>query len=188
MILNLHSIIWHSKANGPGNRIAIWFQGCSIHCPGCFNPLTHDFKPNTIIPIEHLAEKIIKNSEQVQGITISGGEPFDQQESLFSLVSSVKDKTKLSIIILSGYTYQELEKKTHFSEIIKKTDVLIAGPYHKEKKTATHLAGSSNKTFHFFSDKYSLEIFENLPTAEIKINTSGDITISGIDDSLEFIR
>ncbi len=146
-----------------------------------FNPLTHSQTPNILLKPSDLAIEIIEKSKGIKGITISVGEPFDQAEGLLSLISSVREKTELSVILLSGYTYQLLENKPHFSDIIKHIDVLIAGPYQEKNKTATHLAGSSNKTFHFFTNCYSISYFENIPPAEIYINADGHVLFSGIE-------
>jgi len=79
--LNIHSILWGSKANGPGIRAVVWFQGCSIQCQGCFNPATHSFQSMQLLESKVLAGKIIGQGNKIEGITISGGEPFDQPDN-----------------------------------------------------------------------------------------------------------
>ncbi|MCU0780030.1 MAG: radical SAM protein [Akkermansiaceae bacterium] len=44
MTLRLHAFLPRSRANGPGWRSVVWVQGCSLGCPGCFNPQTHDWE------------------------------------------------------------------------------------------------------------------------------------------------
>ena len=34
----IHAFEPRSRANGPGARFVVWFQGCTLGCPGCFNP------------------------------------------------------------------------------------------------------------------------------------------------------
>ncbi|MBU1106789.1 MAG: 4Fe-4S cluster-binding domain-containing protein [Candidatus Riflebacteria bacterium] len=71
MQLNLHAIIPISRANGPGRRFTIWFQGCSQECPGCFNPDTHSFENRLLIEPDELIAQITSQTD-LDGITISG--------------------------------------------------------------------------------------------------------------------
>ena len=73
MILRLHAVEPRSAANGPGTRFVIWFQGCTIGCPGCFNPLTHSTRTNRLVGIEALVGQVLEHAERIEGVTISGG-------------------------------------------------------------------------------------------------------------------
>lgn len=179
-LLNIHSILWDSRANGPGKRIAVWFQGCSIRCEGCFNPLTHPATPNQLIAPSALAERIVTKSAGIEGITISGGEPFDQPEGLLELLKSIKETSPLTVILFSGYTFQAIGSMPLGESILKQTDVLIAGPFDKNLLKAQNLAGSSNKTYHFITERYSLTDLDDVPDIEAIIDENGNITWSGI--------
>jgi anaerobic ribonucleoside-triphosphate reductase activating protein len=178
--LNIHSKLWKSRANGPGLRTVVWFQGCSIGCKGCFNPSTHSFEPNQLIEPETLAGQIIQKSKETEGITISGGEPFAQAEGLMQLLQIVRHQSGLSVIVLSGYSHEQILKTPHHRIILDSIDVLIAGPYIEALSQPKNLAGSSNKTCHFVSNRYSMPDFEQVPDAEIIIDAHGNITKSGI--------
>jgi anaerobic ribonucleoside-triphosphate reductase activating protein len=180
MHLNIHSLLWKSKANGPGTRSVVWFQGCSVQCPGCFNPLTHSFQPNQLIEPSELAKEIVFQSKETEGITISGGEPFDQLAGLLIFLQAIRSLSQLSVILFSGYSFDKISKMPQSIEIMQNVDVLIAGPFDKTRLQQKNLAGSSNKTYHFFTDKYSLKDFETIPEAEIVIDSQGNITFSGI--------
>ena len=178
-ILNLHAFLPQSYANGPGSRAVVWFQGCTLNCDGCFNPATHSGKPNILKSPADLANDILifKN---IEGISISGGEPFDQAEGLAAFLQTIRNSSKLTIILFSGYTFEKILEMTEGEEILKNIDVLIAGPFDKSKLLPENLAGSSNKTYHFFTEKYSFGDFEKIPDAEIIIEPSGKVTWSGI--------
>ncbi len=178
--INIHSILWSSFANGPGQRIVIWLQGCSIHCKGCFNPQTHSFKPAHIFDPELLATEIVSRSSGIEGITISGGEPFDQAPALDIFLQTIRSGSDLSVMLLSGYSYSKLVRKKLNREILKKADVLIAGPFVADWRMAQNLAGSSNKTFHFLTARYSMSHFDTIPDAEVIIQSDGSVTFSGI--------
>ena len=67
-----------SLVNGDGVRYVVFLQGCAHHCPGCQNPDTWDFDGGQETRVEWLAD-IIRQQKYVDGITISGGDPFYQQ-------------------------------------------------------------------------------------------------------------
>ena len=63
-ILRLHQFLPASRANGPGLRAVLWVQGCSLGCPGCFNPQTHPFNEGQPVPVENLVSQIVALEEQ----------------------------------------------------------------------------------------------------------------------------
>src|SRR3974377_261937 len=78
--------LWVKSQNGPGLRAVVWFQGCSLQCPNCFNPGTHPFEGSHIPPSE-VAEAVFQAAtEAVEGITFSGGEPMQQAADLLALI------------------------------------------------------------------------------------------------------
>ena len=88
MYINIHSVIKSSRVNGPGDRFVIWTQGCRKGCKNCYNPETWSHYKNNLITIEEIIEEI-KNSSAT-GVTISGGDPFEQPEELFYLLREIK--------------------------------------------------------------------------------------------------
>lgn len=120
----------------------------------------------------------------IEGLTILGGEPFDQPEALFELVSHIKANSSLSIMLFSGYTWQQLEEKCPlFKDILLCTDIFIEGPFIKEKRDFTRpWAGSSNQSIHFLTSRYSPGDLQHIPSkkVEIRIPRAGDITINGM--------
>jgi anaerobic ribonucleoside-triphosphate reductase activating protein len=81
----LHAFIPASRANGPGLRAVVFFQGCTLACRGCFNPETHSFA-GTEVTVDAVAEQVIRTREEhgVEGVTFSGGEPMQQAPALWS--------------------------------------------------------------------------------------------------------
>ena len=61
---------------GPGRRVGLWLQGCSIRCPGCISLDTWDPRVG-LVPIADLLERIDQLAWEADGLTVSGGEPFD---------------------------------------------------------------------------------------------------------------
>ena len=65
-MLNLHAILPRSRANGPGVRFAVWFQGCHLNCPGCFNPSARTFEPRVHMTVEAMVERIVAQGAEIQ--------------------------------------------------------------------------------------------------------------------------
>ena len=172
MVINIHSIIKNSRVNGPGDRFVIWTQGCRKGCKNCYNPETWSHYRNNLVDIDFLVEEI-KNSNST-GVTISGGDPFEQPEELFYLLTKIK-QLDLSdgVIVFSGYTIDEIRGDCKLEKCLDYIDVLIDGLYIEEKRITNGLAGSSNQEFHFLSDKISRDNIEI--DQEVEIHSLGDL-------------
>jgi anaerobic ribonucleoside-triphosphate reductase activating protein len=172
MLINLHSTIKSSRVNGPGDRFVIWTQGCRKMCKNCYNPETWSHYRNNLIDIDLLVEEI-KNSSTT-GVTISGGDPFEQPEELFYLLREIK-QLDLSdgVIVFSGYTIDEIRVREELRKSLDYIDVLIDGLYIDEKRITNGLAGSSNQEFHFLTDKISRDSI-NIDQ-EVEIHSLGEL-------------
>ena len=108
--MKISSILYGTKANGPGLRACVWVQGCSILCPGCINPHTHSFDGGQKADPDDLAKHIIEYAHPgVDGVTLSGGEPMSQAISVYSLICSIHAyRPNWSVGLFSGYTLTEL--------------------------------------------------------------------------------
>jgi len=196
MDLFTHRIIENTKVEGPGVRTAIWFQGCSIHCKGCMIPETWPFLQKQKIDVYQLAESLIANSS-IEGITILGGEPFDQHEALYTLVKEVKEKSDLSIMLFSGYTTEVLEKKVSQAKaILSMVDIFLEGPYINELTDySREWVGSSNQKIHFLTQRYAHieEEIQKDPAVnkvEVRIYKDGTVTLNGMiyDGDLSLLK
>jgi len=166
-----------SRVNGPGNRFVLWTQGCSKGCKNCFNPETWSNEVyKEYSPIELFY--IIQNFE-VDGITISGGDPLEQENDLLELLFLLKEiKLPKGIILFSGFTRAEISSSPIREACLKYIDVLIDGRYEENLKVDFSLRGSSNQEFYFFSNKISRD--ELHFDQEIEISClRGDIMMTG---------
>ncbi len=188
--LRLHGREDRSRANGPGQRAVLWFQGCSIGCPGCFNPETHaadgpanppDSSGRGVWSVADLAADLRRLAPTIEGITLSGGEPLDQAAGLSELLTRMRTTTELSVLLFSGYAIEQIEAMALGPSILAKVDVLIDGPYLASARRASDLRGSENQRIHLLSDRYRREQVEATPAAEITIAPDGEIVITGID-------
>ena len=177
-MINIHRIINGTRVEGPGNRIAIWFQGCSRQCEGCFVQETWDKSPKKLYDEEQLAQ-LINKSIGIEGITILGGEPFEQVEGLKKLLMEI-DK-KYSIIVFTGYKLEELQERNddRIESIFKRIDVLVDGEYISGRRDLSRpMVGSDNQRFIFFTERYSIEDFPP-NNIEVRVEKNGNVLING---------
>lgn len=125
MLLPINNIC-HSRINGPGNRLVIWVQGCKFHCKGCFNPETHPYSTDCMMDVNELA-MLINSDTDIEGITLSGGEPLDYPLQLTNLL--IKVSKRLTVIIFSGYMFHEIQRSTILMSVVKMADLSIVGRY-----------------------------------------------------------
>lgn len=179
--LRVHQFIPESQANGPGRRAVIWTQGCSLGCPGCFNPETHDFAAGQPISIDQLIDRLVTLGDRIEGVTLSGGEPFQQPDALLALLRRLRRETTLSCLIFTGFALDELHRLPLGPACLEHVDVLIAGRYDRaQTQHAGPLLGSANQQAHLLSSRYTLADLAPVPTCEVIITPDGDVRFTGI--------
>lgn len=180
-LLRVHAFVPYSRANGPGLRAVVWVQGCSLGCPGCYNPETHSFAGGELVPVSRLVERIAGLAGEIEGVTISGGEPLQQRLPLVELLRALRQGTNLSVIVFTGFSWDELLRMPDAAELLSCVDVLIAGRYDQTQRLASSLRGSANKTIHFLTNRYGPADLAGVPDAEVLIDFQGSVQLSGID-------
>lgn len=134
---------------GFGKRIGIWFQGCSIHCPSCCSRDTWEFAEDRRVDVSSLVDWCRDVSAgSIDGITISGGEPFDQPDALLGLLEAfdqwrTSEGLQLDILVYTGYSERSVRGRggVHLRYI----DALVTGPYQKGKIGMKPYCGSDNQ-------------------------------------------
>ena len=142
---------------GPGTRFVIWFQGCNKKCHGCINPEGRKLTGGYEIEVSDLID-ILLNTENINGITISGGEPFLQLTGLNELINGVKLRTKLDIMLFSGYKYEEIicwNEVIDIKKFFSKVDIFVDGEYVEELNENQMFRGSENQNIYCFTSKYA---------------------------------
>ena len=142
--INVSGIINESIVDGDGVRLTVFLQGCFRHCKGCHNPDTWEDKEAQLMSTEEIME-IYDGSFLLDGITLSGGEPFLQADKLVHLVDEVH-KAGGNVWCYTGYTLQELQNMKQASELLKRIDVLVDGPFIESERDLTlKFRGSRNQ-------------------------------------------
>ena len=158
--LNIFDYSSGSRVLGPGLRCIIWVQGCPFDCRCCISPEERSIEENIMVEINKLADNIVNNKD-IQGITISGGEPFLQAGQFVKLIRMI-NRPELDLIIYTGYTIEQL-KWQEAKDLLSLTDVLIDGQYMEQFNDNKGLRGSANQKIHFLTDrlKEHKDSFEN---------------------------
>lgn len=182
--LRLHALEPRSVANGPGVRFSIWFQGCSLGCRGCFNPDTHARDAGFALLVTELVDRIMAEGDRIEGVSFTGGEPFEQCDGLLASVRALREATSLSLLAFSGLTLGEIRQLPVGPSILDRFDVLVDGRYSDARRNGNGLRGSSNQRIHLLSERYTLAEVESTPPAEILIAPDGRLRVTGIDPPL----
>ena len=130
---------------GPGKRIGIWFQGCSIHCAGCVSKDTWIPDIN-MIDITEVEKVLLEWIPYAEGFTISGGEPFDQFEQLAYILRFIKMHSSHSTLVYTGYHHQDIQ--IQLSSVSPLIDALISEPFDFTQPQTKALLGSDNQILH----------------------------------------
>ena len=182
--MNIARILYPVQVLGPGKRVGIWLSGCPRRCPGCSNPELWEFHDEYEVNTQSVVDMIagVISNQEIDGFTITGGDPFYQPKELGELLSHLQ-KISVDILIYTGYTYEELlgscDQDVRIA--LSMTGILIDGPYIEEKNDGSILRGSNNQRIIVLNptlgDKYNRYLsiqFSN----EIQNFTSKDGVIS----------
>lgn len=180
--MNIARVLYPVRVLGPGKRIGIWVCGCHRACPGCSNPELWYERPEYEISIDQLMELIntVKKTNDIDGFTITGGEPMNQAKALAVLVDRLSEISE-DILVYSGYRLYELKNRDLDTQaVLKKIAVLIDGEYIEEKNNDSRLRGSSNQEIHILNPRFTSSYQEYLDSGHNQIQnfTTSDGIIS----------
>lgn len=181
--LRLHAFVPRSRANGPGLRAVVWVQGCTLGCPGCFNPDTHNPHRGASIAVADLAAHIAALAQAappIDGVSISGGEPLQQAPAVLALCEAVQ-ALDLSVILWTGFAWEEVQRMPCADRLMACVDLLIAGRYDAAQHLGDQLRGSANKTLHIGARRrIDPAALTSVPRREIIIAPDGTTISSGM--------
>lgn len=192
MNLRISRLHYPVRALGPGQRIGIWFQGCSIHCPGCISADT--WATNTgQTTIESVLAHLFPWLSSAEGITVSGGEPFDQPEALIALLAALRQKTLVDILVYSGYPAEQLTENLEKATGL--IDALISDPFELGAAHSQPLRGSDNQRLHLLTplgrerfSSYERPLVSNDKSLDVMFDQDGSVWFAGIPKRGDFQR
>lgn len=178
---------------GPGQRVVLWVQGCSRRCPGCASTDTWDYNAGENIDVESLSKMLIRIilDNNITGLTITGGEPVDQAESLMLLLkffnNEVNEKIKdrvVDVLMFSGYTMNEINEIC--PNLLTELTAMVCGKYDQTRPRTNCLVSSDNQELVIidkqFEDIYDEYLAKNDVPIQFKLDSSG-ITFAGMPNS-----
>jgi len=162
MRLRIAGITNDSIVDGPGLRLTIFAQGCPHNCIGCHNPETHDPQGGSFMDVDEIIEKVRKNP-LLQGITLSGGEPFMQASAMYEIAKRARG-IGLDVVIYTGYTWEELRANDEFEALVRTADYIIDGRFDISLRTlSVPFVGSSNQRI--------IDVKKSIEAGEVVLHT-----------------
>ncbi|MEW6265607.1 MAG: 4Fe-4S single cluster domain-containing protein [Thermodesulfobacteriota bacterium] len=192
--LRLYSLAYPVRSLGPGLRAALWVAGCDRKCPGCLSPEMQPFSSGRLIEIGALARKLLSVGHPLTGLTVSGGEPFDQAGALLDLLDRLKPtRPDWDVLVYTGYTRPEIESVSETGRrLLSHIDILIDGPYRAEIPGRHPLAGSGNQEIIYLSPlgESRRQLMDDFPAGrfDLGLGPRGLSTLIGVGDPLRRSR
>ncbi|WP_307806874.1 4Fe-4S single cluster domain-containing protein [Streptomyces sp. FH025] len=165
---------------GPGERAVIWVQGCPLRCRGCVAEETLPFAPaESGRPVAELVDWLAA-LPGIEGVTLSGGEPFAQAEALADLLDGLRERRpELSAMAYSGFRLAALRRGTPGQRaLLERLDVLVDGPYVAARHADLRWRGSTNQTVHLLTPRYAAVAAEPDSSAGIQLSVGLDGAVS----------
>ena len=172
---------------GPGKRLLIYLKGCSIHCEGCINPHLWSFDGGTPLSSDDILKILLDNN--LDGVTLHGGEPLDQADELLKIVKDIKANGK-TVILFTGYIKKELIGNR--LKIWNLADIVVAGRFQLKKRNVyLQFRGSTNQRVYTHKGKYkNYNLKDGYTTAMFTIDENGDMDVNGFltEDIAELMK
>ncbi|AMR66164.1 4Fe-4S single cluster domain-containing protein [Aquipseudomonas alcaligenes] len=192
MELSLSRVHFPVTTLGPGRRLGIWFQGCNIRCAGCISADTWG-SGHRRIALPQLLADIQPWLEEAEGITISGGEPFEQFDALLQLLNELRRRSRADILVYSGYSLEQLKPRLHEAHGL--IDALISDPYQQQQKQTKALRGSDNQRLNLFTElgrarlaEYERPLQPDDKALDLMFDDNGSIWMAGIPQRDDLLR
>lgn len=169
---------------GPGKRLVLFCQGCSLRCKGCSNAHLWEFGKGADISVEQLMSLV--NQQDVEGITLLGGEPLDQCVEIAELISRTKQLGK-TVVLFTGYSRKELNKPEQ-KRAWAMSDLVVSGRYVYSKRSLyLQFRGSTNQRVYRHKGKYEhYALSDGQTMAVFEVDGNGTLTARGfINDGLD---
>jgi anaerobic ribonucleoside-triphosphate reductase activating protein len=165
---------------GPGRRAVIWVQGCPLRCRGCVAPETLPFAGGETRPVPELADWLVGLTD-IEGVTLSGGEPFSQAGPLAELLDAVRaSRPGFTAMSYSGFRFEALHRGTPAERaLLDRLDLLVDGPYVEARHADLLWRGSTNQRLLPLTERYA-EVTARADSsgAGIEVSVGGDGSFS----------
>lgn len=180
MRLDLSRIHYPVTALGFGRRVGVWFQGCSIRCPGCISLDTWPAGRGTTT-VAAVVETVRPWLADCDGVTVSGGEPFDQPDALRALLEAIRPQLRGDVLVFSGHPHERLAPiLDRMPELI---DAILTDPYDASAPQTLALRGSDNQRLHRLTPLGCVRYGDapiGRPALDVMVGADGTVWMAGI--------
>ena len=191
----LHAFIPASRANGPGLRAVVFFQGCTLACPAALTLTPIPLRARKS-PSDAVAERVLRAHKEhgVEGVTFTGGEPMQQAPALLELMQTLRRQVpSLSFGLFSGYSdlelvlgrysiwgrdYSEADRRRLWQEIREHLDFAVLGRFNEAQPSGLPLCTSRSKALRMLSSRYSVKDY-GPQSVEVIIHSDGRAQVTG---------
>jgi anaerobic ribonucleoside-triphosphate reductase activating protein len=175
---------------GPGVRAVVWVTGCRLRCRECMTPEFLAFDVGDEVPVDELTGWIL-GIDGIDGVTFSGGEPFEQAAALAAVADGVRaESPELTFMAFTGYTVQRLRRRgtEHQRRLLGALDLIVDGPYLPERHSDVRWRGSSNQRLHALTARAAGFAADEEPSAgvEVTVDPDGGFAIAGVPPTRGF--
>jgi anaerobic ribonucleoside-triphosphate reductase activating protein len=168
---------------GPGSRAVIWVQGCPLRCRGCVAAETLPFEGGTTYRVAELADWLA-GLPDIEGVTLSGGEPFSQARQLADLLDEARARRPgLTAMAYSGFRVEALRRGDPGRRaLLDRLDLLVDGPYVAEKHGNLRWRGSANQRIVVLSERYAdvMSLTDQGAGIEVALGADGGFSWAGV--------
>lgn len=173
--MSIDRMYYPVKTLGFGNRFGIWTIGCPRRCPKCSNPELQDTLLNKTIDIDTVLSLISQYKSVIDGVTITGGDPFFQPVQLRELLIGIRKLQINDVLVYTGYTMEEILSLPATADLLQYIGVLIDGPYRDDLNDNKSIRGSSNQKIYVL-DKTLQKRYQDIEawTRKTQIAISGN--------------
>ncbi|WP_179505777.1 MULTISPECIES: 4Fe-4S single cluster domain-containing protein [unclassified Sphingomonas] len=170
-------------ALGPGRRVGLWFQGCSLRCPGCISVDTWAHGEGAI-ETGKIIDQLACFAREADGLTVSGGEPFEQPHALAEILNAWRRLSDKSVLVFSGLEMGVIGPWLDANAGL--IDAIITGPFRSEVPQSLALRGSDNQRLHVLTDlgaaflPYDRHATDGDRTLDVMFDEDGGAWMAGI--------
>lgn len=165
---------------GPYKRAVIWVQGCEFACRGCLVPESWDEAGTEGIAIAELADWVLAQAD-IEGITLSGGEPMLQAAALVSLIDTVRQSRDIGVVCYTGYRCEQLQQQGTADQLslLDRIDLLVDGVYIESLHGDLLWRGSSNQRLLMLTTRYREVLMQQLATGDRSAGMEFGVDVTG---------
>lgn len=145
MSMQIDRLYYPVKTLGYGARFGIWTIGCPRRCPNCSNPELQVPNPDKHIEVSSILSLISQYKEKIDGVTVTGGDPFMQVDALGELLLGIEALGIEDTLVYTGYTLDEIKSDSRMDRVLTHIGVLVDGPYIDALNDNKSIRGSSNQ-------------------------------------------